>query len=206
MAAMNHGTLLKKCISQRVRVIVIGTSAGGIDALKRILPTFKETKSFSVAVVIHLPPRGPNLIPELFKDICSFKVKEAESGEAMQGGYIYFSPADYHLSLESSETLSLSSEEPLNFSRPSIDILFDSAAYSFKTKALGLLLTGANNDGTAGLMKIQNKGGICLIQDPNEAEFPTMPATAAKNMTADALMNINQIKSFFEELCRSRYE
>lgn len=203
---MSHDNLLKKCISQKVRVVVIGTSAGGIDALKRILPSFKDLKNLSVAVVIHLPARGPNLIPELFKEICSFKVKEAESGEPLQIGYIYFSPADYHLSLESNATLSLSSEEPLNFSRPSIDILFDSAAYSFESKVLGILLTGANSDGTAGLMKIQEKGGICLIQDPSEAEYPTMPQSAAKKMPANAIMNLKQMKSFLEELSRSSYE
>ena len=203
---MSHGNLLKQCISQKIRVVVIGTSAGGIDALKRILPSFQDSKNLSVAVVIHLPARGPNLIPELFKEICSFKVKEAESGESLQKGYIYFSPADYHLSLESNETLSLSSEEPLNFSRPSIDILFDSAAYSFGSKALGILLTGANNDGTTGLIKIQQWGGICLIQDPSEAEYPTMPASANKSMSANAIMNLKEIKTFLEELSRSSYE
>ncbi len=203
---MSHDNLLRKCISQKIRVIVVGTSAGGIDALKRILPSFKDSKKLSVAVVIHLPARGPNLIPELFKEICSFKVKEAESGESLQPGYIYFSPADYHLSIESNETLSLSSEEPLNFSRPSIDILFDSAAYSFESKALGILLTGANHDGTAGLLKIQSKGGICLIQDPSEAEYPTMPQSAAKSLSANAIMNLKQMKSFLEELSRSSYE
>lgn len=203
---MSHDSLLKKCITQKISVVVIGTSAGGIDALKKILPSFKDDKNLSVAVVIHLPARGPNLIPELFKEICSFKVKEAESGETLKKGYIYFSPADYHLSLESNETLSLSSEEPLNFSRPSIDILFDSAAYSFESKVLGILLTGANNDGTAGLNKIHEKSGVCLIQDPAEADYPTMPANAAKNIPASTIMNLKQIKSFLEELSRSSYE
>lgn len=163
-----------------IKLVVIGVSAGGIDALKILLPQFKTPSKVSVALVLHLPPTGPNLLPELFRDQCEFKVKEAESGEEILAEHIYIAPPNYHLSVELSETLSLSNEEPVNYSRPAIDILFESAAHAYKDKVLGIILTGANHDGAEGLNLISQMGGMSLIQDPKTAEYPIMPESALK--------------------------
>lgn len=173
--------------------MVIGTSAGGIDALRAILPSFKKPSPLSVLVVIHLPPEGPNLLPSLFQEICDFKIKEAESGEEAQVETIYIAAPNYHLSLEPNGTLTLSNEEPVHFSRPSIDILFDSAAHSMGTKVVGLLMTGANDDGATGLLKIKKLGGISIVQNPETAEYPVMPESALKIMKPDYIEDFEGI-------------
>jgi two-component system chemotaxis response regulator CheB len=177
-----------------MKYVVIGTSAGGIDALKTILPVFKRPSSCSVLVVIHLPPRGPNLIPTLFQDLTDFKIKEAESGEKAEPETIYIAAPNYHLSLEPNGTLSLSNEEHVHFSRPSIDILFDSAAHSMGNKVLGVLMTGANSDGASGLVKIKKFGGISVVQKPESAEYPVMPESALKLMKPDHVEDFEGIK------------
>lgn len=194
---MSQQEFIQKCYEQDIKVIVIGTSAGGVDALKRLLPSFQKGSKLSVAVVIHIPPRRPNLIPDLLRDYCSFNVKEASSAEALSCDTIYFAPPDYHLSLEANETLSLSSEEPLNFSRPSIDILLESAAYAYGKRVLAVILTGANEDGARGLKVIKKQGGLAIVQSPEEAEYPFMPNASAKAVKPDAILTLNEIKTVF---------
>lgn len=160
-----------------LRIIAIGASAGGVTALHEILPAIKSRK-VSVVVVLHFPPEGPNLIPSLYADECKLAIKEAESGEVLEPGVIYIAPPDYHLSTEPNGTLSLSNEEEMNYSRPSIDILFDSVAFAYKSKAMAILLTGANHDGAQGLKRLHDLGGTTAAQDPNDAEFPVMPLSA----------------------------
>jgi two-component system chemotaxis response regulator CheB len=181
-------------------MVVIGTSAGGIDALMKILPAFKAPSSLSVALVIHLHPQGENLIPSLMSPDCEFKIKEAESGEPIIGKTIYVAPVNYHLCLEPNHTLSLSSEPLLNFSRPSIDMLFESAAYAYHKHVLGILLTGANDDGARGLKCIQDTGGLTLIQNPESSEFPMMPKSALAMFKPNLILNLDQIAKFITEL------
>lgn len=182
-------TEVKKCV-------VIGTSAGGVDALKIILPCFKRPSPLAVVIVIHLPPSGPNLIPSLFEGICDFNIKEAESGEALQAETIYIAAPDYHLSVESNHTLSLSTELPVNFSRPAIDILFESAAYAFKENVLGILLTGANSDGAKGLFQIHKEGGKTVIQNPATADYPVMPQSPLEYFRPDFTVDLKDIEKF----------
>jgi two-component system chemotaxis response regulator CheB len=183
-----------------IKYVVIGTSAGGIDALKELLPMFKRPSQVSVLVVIHLPPKGPNLIPSLFESICDFTIKEAESGEKALPETIYVATPDYHLSLEPNGDLSLTNEEPVNFSRPSIDVLFDSAAHSMENKVFGILLTGANNDGANGLLEIKKLRGKTLIQDPKDADYPVMPESALKLLIPDYVCNLKGMKEILGEL------
>lgn len=179
-------------------MFVIGASAGGIDILNKLLPAFKKNNKFSVAVVIHLPPEGPNLLTSLFAPVCKLQVIEATPGELVKPDTIYFSPSDYHLCIEPNHTLSLSSEEPLNFSRPSIDILFESAAYAYGKKTVGILLSGANNDGAAGLKKIQELGGVSIVQEPRDAEFDTMPLSAMEIMKPHYVLTIKEMITLIE--------
>jgi two-component system chemotaxis response regulator CheB len=181
----------------QIRVVVIGASAGGVSALHQILPAFKNRK-IAVIVVLHMPPEGPNVLPELYANKSSFRIKEAESGESMVPGTIYFPPPDYHLSAEGNGTLSLSNERQINFSRPSIDVLFESVAFAYKAKALAILLTGANNDGAEGIKTISKFGGVTIVQDPLEAEFPLMPQSALERMTPNHILTIQDIVRFIE--------
>lgn len=183
-----------------IELIVIGTSAGGVEILQKLAPAFKKSGKIKACVVIHMSPSGPNLIPSLMAENCEFRVKEAEPGEPIEPDTIYVAPPDYHLSVEPNNIITLSTEEPVNFSRPSIDVLFDSAAYAYGEKVLGILLTGSNNDGARGLKKIKDQGGTTIVQKPSDAEWNTMPASAMEIMTPDHILTANEIIKFITDL------
>jgi len=158
--------------------VVIGASAGGIGALFQILPQLPKDFPVPIFIVIHLPPDNSVFIPDLFTPKCQITVKEAEDKEPARPGTVYFAPPDYHLLVESNGSLSLSSEEPELFSRPAINLLFDSAADAYGSGLLGIILTGASTDGAHGVQAILNAGGTVLVQDPKTAEASTMPEAA----------------------------
>jgi two-component system chemotaxis response regulator CheB len=195
---MRTEEFLRSANERGIELVVIGTSAGGFDALKSILPSL--TGDLIALVVIHLPPTDKNLIPSLLQDVCSLEVKEAEPGEPITPGTIYIAPPDYHLSIDPNKSLALSSEEAVHYSRPSIDILFDSAAYAFAKKTLGILLTGANDDGAMGLLKIKELGGLTMVQKPNDATFPTMPQSALNLFQPHLVLPLEEIKAVLKQL------
>ncbi len=192
--------LVKKAKEQEIRYIVIGASAGGVEAIGTLVKAFQNPSQLSVSMVLHLPPMGPNLLPDLFQDRTQFHIKEAESGESLRPETIYIAAPNYHLNLESNGTLSLSNEEAVQFSRPSIDLLFESAAFAFGQKVLGILLTGANSDGARGLATIQKAGGLTIIQTPSDAEYPVMPQSGLDEITPDAVMPLSEISIFLKQL------
>lgn len=185
---------------RQIEMIVIGTSAGGVDALMKLLPCFKKPSMVSAAIVIHLPSKGENLIPNLVGPECDFSVKEALPGQPIEKETIYIAPPDYHLCLEPNKTLSLSNEAPVNFSRPSIDILFDSAAYAYQKNVLGILLTGSNHDGAEGLKTIKEQGGLTIVQDPQDLEFPAMPKAALDLFCPDFVMTLEEISTLISTI------
>lgn len=160
------------------KAVVIGASAGGVQALSQILPALPGNFPLPIFVVVHVPPRRDNALVQLLAAKCAVQIKEAEDKEMPMGGTVYFAPADYHLLVEADATLALSSDEPLNHSRPSIDILFESAADAYGPALAGIVLTGANHDGANGLKAVGAAGGLALVEDPATAEVPTMPAGA----------------------------
>lgn len=169
------------------KTVIIGGSAGAIETLKLILPHLPEKdvdRTYSVICVLHLLPRGQSLLPSIFRDRCPWSVKEAESTEPIENGVVYFAPPDYHLSIEPDRTFALSTEEPEMYSRPSIDLLFLSAAPVFRRELVAFVLSGANSDGARGVLEILRSGGRCLAQAPETAEFPEMP-TAALHVSPD---------------------
>lgn len=194
--------LLEKCARQKVRLVVIGASAGGVEVLTKLLPSFKKPSPLSIALVLHLPKNGPNLIPELLRHDCSFDLRETASGEELKSETIYMAPPDYHLAVESNGTLTLSSDDVINYSRPSIDYLFEEAAHAYGKQVMGVLLTGANEDGAQGLKKISAMGGVSLVQDPLDAVCPTMPESALKLIKPDIILPVGEMVPFFESLCR----
>ena len=163
-----------------VEIIVIGGSAGALDALSTILGELPATFNLPLLLVLHLPPDRPSYLAQVLALHTQLKVKEAEDKEPARPGTLYVAPANYHLLLERGGVLSLSADDVVLFSRPSIDVLFESAADSYGERAMGVLLTGANEDGARGLASIRSAGGKTLVQSPATARVSAMPEAALR--------------------------
>ncbi|OYW83188.1 MAG: chemotaxis protein CheB [Asticcacaulis sp. 32-58-5] len=175
------------------RAVVIGASAGGLKALSAILPHLPADYPLPVMVVIHVPPHRRSLIAPLFEDKCTLTVEEAEDKTPLDRGGIFFAPPDYHLLVERSFELSLSADEPVLFSRPSIDVLFESASDAYGDGLIGVILTGANNDGAAGLKAVMGYGGKGLIQTPATAFARAMPEAAIDACPSALILDLDDI-------------
>ena len=169
------------------RAIAIGGSAGSVGALGVILPKLPAT-SPPVIVVVHVLPTMPPLLAELFAPQCAMRVVEAEPGMPIERGVVYFAPADYHLLVEPDFRCGLSIEPPVHFSRPSIDVLLESAAIAYARSLAGVVLTGASEDGARGLAAVARAGGATFVQDPDTAEYRTMPAAALATAKASRVL------------------
>ena len=163
---------------QRPQAIVIGVSSGGVEALGVLLPALPASLRAAVMVVLHLPPDRPSLLANIFAGRCALPVKEAEDKEDVLPGVVYFAPPDYHLLVDHGPQLVLSYDPPVQFSRPAIDPLFQTAADVYGKRLWGLVLTGGSEDGAAGLLAVSRAGGRCFVQDPDEAISRLMPAAA----------------------------
>ena len=168
--------------------IVVGGSSGGIDALLYMLPALPATLRAAVLVVMHLPRDRPSLLAEIFRHRCGLPLKEAHDKDAIAPGTVYFAPPDYHLLVDAGPRLALSVDAPVHFSRPSIDVLFESAADQYGERLLGILLSGANEDGARGLQAIAAAGGLVVVQDPASASMPAMPQAALARVAADHVL------------------
>lgn len=186
--------------NNRIDCVAISGSAGAVEALVQILPQLKASVPFSVVCVLHMSPESSNLMIPIFREKCQLRVAEVESGTVLEPGVIYFCPPDYHLSIEKNRTVSLSLEPPVRFSRPSLDIFLNSAAEAYQDRILGILLSGANDDGARGLAYIQELGGMILIQDPEEATHSTMPQAALKLCRPDYVLGTVEITQFLNHL------
>ena len=161
-----------------VELIVIGGSAGAIEVLSRILTPLDTGLRPAVAIVIHLPPEGPSVLHEIFSGPTSPPMKLAEDKEPIVPGTVYFATPDYHLLVESGRTFALSQDERVHFSRPAVDVLFESAAEAYGPRLMGIILSGANSDGAAGLRAVKDAGGTTVVQALESAEMIAMPAAA----------------------------
>ncbi|SNS14303.1 two-component system, chemotaxis family, response regulator CheB [Noviherbaspirillum humi] len=173
--------------------VVIGASAGGVDALTQLAHALPARFGKPVMVVMHLPPGRDSLLPALMARRCPLRVKEAEDKEPLQPDTVYLAVPDYHLLVEPDRRLALSRDEPVQYSRPSIDLLFESAALAYGERLLAIVLTGANNDGSAGLQTVRRFGGTAWVQDPRQAQASLMPASAIAEAGADAVLTLEQI-------------
>jgi two-component system chemotaxis response regulator CheB len=158
--------------------VVIGASAGALEALSVILPALPAGYRLPVIVVVHLPPHKKSVMVELFQAKCRVPVREAEDKEPIASGTIYFATPDYHLLVEPDKSLSLSCDDPVLYSRPSIDVLFESAADAYGAALIAVILTGANQDGADGMKAVAAAGGTTIIQDPHGAFACAMPEAA----------------------------
>jgi len=182
------------------QAVVIGASAGGFDALTGILPHLPANFQIPVIVVVHLPPDKHSLLSELFRQKCRLPVIEVEDGQPLDPGKIYFAPPDYHLFVEASCTLSLSKDIPVLYSRPSIDVLFESACDVFGAELIAVVLSGANEDGAAGSVLISAAGGTVIVQDPAEALVPTMPEATFRNCPDAIVLSLQAIVQYLREV------
>jgi two-component system chemotaxis response regulator CheB len=187
-------------LAGRVDAVVIGTSAGGVEALSRLLPALPRGAPAAVFVVLHLPRERPSLLVDIFAPRCEMKVREASDKEPVEAGTIYFAPPDYHLLVDEGPQLALSSDELVNFSRPAIDVLFESAADEYGERLLGIVLTGGNQDGAAGLQAVRAAGGMTIVQQPETAQVPYMPELALERGEVDYVLTLEQIAALLGTL------
>lgn len=186
--------------SGKYQVVVIGVSAGGIAALEKILPQIEKDSTLSIMIVQHITAGGGDYLVEHFSSACSLSVVGAEDKQTIEPGTIYFAPANYHLLVERQKSLALSIDAKVNYSRPSIDVLFETAAEAYCQKLVGVVLTGANADGAAGLARVKELGGLTVVQSPDTAEVATMPLAAIKSTQVDYVLKLDEIGSFLNKL------
>lgn len=172
-----------------IELVAIGASSGGVDAIGTVLEALPASFPAAIAVVLHVPPDRDSLLPELFAARCALRVKEVEDKEFILPGVVYLAAPDYHMLVEPDRSLALSQDEAVNFSRPSIDLLLESAAIAYRDRLLGIVLTGASQDGAAGLQRVRALGGRAWVQDPDDADAPMMPASAIARAGADRIMD-----------------
>jgi two-component system, chemotaxis family, protein-glutamate methylesterase/glutaminase len=180
-----------------IDAVVIGASAGGVEVLSVLLSALPASCRASFFIVIHIPRERPSLLSDVFGARCALPVREAEDKEPVQPGTVYFAPPDYHLLLDRGPVLALSSDEPVHFSRPSIDVLFDSAADIYGERLLGLILTGANQDGAEGLAAVGRAGGRTVVQEPGGAAVPFLPEAALQEGPVDFVLSLAQLQDLF---------
>lgn len=158
--------------------LVIGASAGGVEVLNILLSALPAQFDAAVMVVTHLPPDSPSYLVQAFTGRCALPVIEPDAGERIVAGRVYVAPPGYHMLVEDDRTVALSTEAAVRFSRPSIDVLMESAAWVYRERLLGILLSGANDDGARGLAAVCAAGGATWAQAPDTAASPEMPGAA----------------------------
>jgi two-component system chemotaxis response regulator CheB len=182
------------------QAVVIGASAGALDALSGILPSLPAQYRLPILVVVHIPPDKTSLLAEIFDDKCNIRVVEAEDKEPIRAGTAYFAPPGYHLQVETDKTLSLSNDHPVRFSRPSVDVLFETAADAYGDALIAIVLTGANEDGANGLKTVIAAGGTGIIQDPAEAFSSMMPAAAIALCPTASVLSLEEIARYLHRI------
>ncbi|MBC8987173.1 chemotaxis protein CheB [Pedobacter sp. N36a] len=186
---------MKKC-----KAFIIGGSAGSLEVLLKVLPALDPSLSFPIVIVIHRKHGADSLLPGLLSSRTAMPVKEVDEKEMMVPGSIYIAPSDYHLLIEMDCTFSLDYSEKVNYSRPAIDVTFQTAAEALKEELVCLLLSGSNADGVNGLATVKQWGGIAVIQDPDSAQVAYMPEQARKNVQIDRILRIEEIAAFINLL------
>jgi two-component system, chemotaxis family, protein-glutamate methylesterase/glutaminase len=184
----------------RIEGVVIGASAGGVEALTVLLPALPASLRPAVFVVLPLPRERPSLLVEIFRRRCAVPVREADDKEPVEPGTVYFAPPDYHMLLEKDARIALSADEPVHYSRPSIDVLFESAAEAYGPRLLGIILTGANEDGAAGLHAIHAAGGVTVVQQPDSAKVAVMVVSALRRGPVDFVLPLPEIATLLGSL------
>jgi two-component system, chemotaxis family, protein-glutamate methylesterase/glutaminase len=204
MTQPGHKTAPATLRGHELEAIVIGGSAGVIDVLRTVLAALPSTLMIPVLIVVHLPTRSHSSVHESLQFASVLPMRQAEDKEPLQGGTIYFASPGYHLLVEVDRSAAQSLDEPVYYSRPSIDVLFDSASDVYKRSLLGILLTGASPDGADGLRAIHDAGGLTIVQDPASSEASAMPRAALELFEPDFVATPAQIAELLRSLDSSR--
>jgi len=187
--------------TQPYRAVAIGCSAGGLDALSIVLPSLPATFPVPLVIVQHINPRAMSRLHLLLERKCAIDVREADEKITPQPGVAYFVPPNYHLLLELDGTFSLSVDERVNYSRPAIDVTFETAAELYGSALIGVVMTGASADGSRGLARIKALGGYTIVQDPKEAQSVVMPQSAIRAARPHAVLPLRDIGPMLIRLC-----
>lgn len=163
-------------------LIVIGASAGGIVVIKELLSRLERDFSIPIVIVQHISGNSLDSLSSFFKDYCLLDVREVEDKESIENGCVYIAPPNYHVMISKNKKFCLSVDEHVSFSRPSVDVLFETAAEAYGKNLLGVIFTGSNSDGAKGVQLIEAKGGRVWVQSPGDAEYATMPVKALENV------------------------
>ncbi|WP_198116823.1 chemotaxis protein CheB [Massilia rhizosphaerae] len=193
-------TLRTALRGRRFEAVVIGGSAGGVDALVALLPALPAGYALPVFCILHLPGDRDSRLAELFDERLPVPVKEAADKEEIAPGTVYFAGPGYHLSVERDRTFSLSCEPPVHFARPAIDVLLESSADTYGPALAAILLTGANEDGADGMATVRARGGFTVVQDPLDAQVPTMPAAAIRRCKPNLILPLARIHALLPML------
>ena len=183
----------RKIMGKRCEIVVFGVSSGGMAALSVVLPMLSADFALPVVIVQHQHPYADDFLVRYLDERCRIPVKQAEEKEAIKPATMYLAPPNYHLLIERDRTFSLSISARVNYARPSIDVLFETTADAFGASTVGIILTGANNDGSHGLKRIHDCGGLTIVQDPATAEAPEMPRAAIAATDIDHILTLDAI-------------
>jgi two-component system chemotaxis response regulator CheB len=175
------------------RMIVIGGSAGSLVAIFKVLADLRNDFSAPILFVVHRIHSADTGLEELLATKTTLAVSEVEEKDVIEKGHLYICPPDYHVLIEPDESFSLDVSEKINFSRPSIDVVFRSAADVFGSRLIAILLSGANTDGAAGMLQVQEKGGITIVQEPPDAQVSYMPEQALRMLTPHHIVPADKI-------------
>lgn len=186
-------------VTNRYELLVIGGSAGSLEVLLHILPLLQKDLPLAIVIVVHRK-NGESLLVDLLSDKTSWPVQEAEEKEPIRPRTIYVAPSDYHLLIEADKTISLDVSEKVHYSRPSIDVSFETAAEAYHSSVIAVLLSGANADGAQGLQQIKSRGGLTIVQDPAEAAVSYMPQQAIDRTAVDYIATAAEIVAIINRL------
>ena len=185
---------------QSPELVAIGTSLGGLNALLELFAALPATLPVPIVIVQHRGASAETTLVEMLSHGTALTVVEAEDKVEMKPGTIYVAPPDYHLLIEDQGTLALSTDAPVRSARPSIDVLFETAADAYRERLLAVLLTGASADGAAGLSHVTRRGGCVIVQDPATAECATMPSAGIAATRVDYILPLRQIAEYLMAL------
>ena len=180
--------------------VVIGTSAGGLTALSKIFSGLKEEFNLPIMIVQHKHIESDDYLAKYLGKLSPLHFKEADDKETIKKGYVYLAPADYHLLVEEDFTLSLNVDEKVFFCRPAIDVLFETAADAYGQRLIGIVLTGANEDGTQGMTAIKKAGGLTVVQDPKCAEVDFMPRQVLSKLKVEHILTLEKIAKLLNSI------
>lgn len=184
----------------KYEAVVIGTSAGGIDALKAVLTRMKKPSRVPIVIVQHLSPKFESHLPAILTEHTGHFVVEVNEKESLKPGIVYVAPPNYHVLIEKDLTFTLTVDKRVSYARPSIDLLFDTASDTFADKLIGVILTGANHDGAEGFKLLIENGGYGIVQDPQMAYATEMPLAASRYAEKNNIKDINKIGTLIDRL------